>query len=140
MESRKGWDLRAPELNIQPEADDGEQFLGTPSHHPRPLGPPRPAPLLTGFASHITVAKSSGDSLVEEASRGTEVVVFSQGARERRDGEATFTQAFLLSALSQARVFGLPNLPTSALSAGPAPPPGSSSLPCRSLPDSAGGS
>lgn len=48
---------------------------------PRPLGPPRPARLLTGFASHITVAKSSGESLGEGASRGVGVLGFFRGPR-----------------------------------------------------------
>lgn len=99
------------------------------SHQPRPLGPPRPARLLTGFASHITVAKSSGESLGEGACRGPGVGFFprvpgTEGMERQPSSRPSFSPS-----VSQASVFGPPNLPTSARSADPAPPPGSRPAP-----------
>lgn len=114
------------------------------SHRPRPLGPPRPARLLTGFASHITVVKSGGESLGEGANRWAEVLVFfSMVAGEI--GWSGNLYAGLPSpppghkpASSDHRTSRLP-LETSQPALAP-PLPGSSPRLCRSLTCSAGGS
>lgn len=120
---REGRNVGAPELNTQrARGSRSREPLPSISHQPRPLGPPRPARLLTGFASHITVAKSSGESLGEGASRGAGVLFFPRvpgsGGTERQPlSRPSFSRS-----LSQTSVFRTPNLPTSARSAGPAPP------------------
>lgn len=58
----------------------------------RPPGPPRPARPLTGYASHITVAKSSGERLEERAGLGVGLWGLAEGSREPRHTEATLTE------------------------------------------------
>lgn len=87
----------SPELTSRSARPGGEGVVpGKPSRplpSTPPIGPPRPARLLTGFASHITVAKSSGESLAEGAGHRVGVLGFSRGPRERKNGETTSTQA-----------------------------------------------
>ena len=116
-----------------PEGPGGVRGVGgaVPGNSARPLpstppiGPPHPTRLLTGFASHIAVAKSNGESLGEGAGRRVGALDFSEGPREPRDGEATFSQASLSPVTG--RRLRTPNLPTSGCSrptnAGSAPSP-----------------
>ena len=116
-----------------PEGPGGVRGVGgaVPGNSARPLpstppiGPPHPTRLLTGFASHIAVAKSNGESLGEGAGRRVGALDFSEGPREPRDGEASFSQASFSPVTG--RRLRTPNLPTSGCSrptnAGSAPSP-----------------
>lgn len=140
--SHKGRDLRGsgtqhPAWSRWGGADPGNP-LPPLSPQPRPLGPPRPARLLTGFASHITVAKSSGESLGEGASRGTRVLGFIRGSPGAKGWRGNLYIAFLLPrpvTSQRLRTTDPPDFrPKPANQRLPRPAPGSSFCPSPSLP------
>lgn len=140
--THKGRDLRGPGTQHPAWSGWGGAVPGNPlpplSPQPRPLGPPRPARLLTGFASHITVAKSSGESLGEGASRGTGVSGFFRGSPGAKGWRGNLyvglpsTPPCHKPASSDHRPSRLP--PEPANQRWPRPASGSSSRPSRSLP------